>query len=91
MTQWEAIAVIVSSWAAVLALLEGWWRRRRDRRDDTQEAAHRIEERLMRLEIDQFGSNHNGLRQKVNELDGKIDSLHESLAEMRGELRARNK
>lgn len=88
-TTWEAIAIIASSAVAVLAFLDDWMRRKRQRSNTTADAVRSLETRMIKLEDSQFGDNHGGLRQKVNELDVKVDGIAEAVAEIRGELKTR--
>lgn len=48
-----------------------------------------VKEKLIRLETDQFGSNHGGIRQQVNDIDAKVDGLAVQVGELRGAIQAR--
>lgn len=94
MGHWESIAVIASCAVAVLAFIDNWFRRRQQDHSAEAGAAQRVEVRLARLETDQFGTNHGGMREQLNKvsarvevLDSKVDVLTANLAEMRGEMR----
>lgn len=95
MGTWESVAVTASCIVAVIAFIDSWARHKKDDRSEVAAAARRIENRLTRLEIDQFGTNHGGMREQLNKvdskvesLDGKVDRLATGLAELHGALRA---
>lgn len=95
MGNWEAVAVIASCVVAVLAFIDNWLRRKRTEDSEATAGVHRIEDRLTRLETDQFGTNHGGMREQLNKVDGKVDTVDlkvdrmaTEIAELRGEIRA---